>query len=261
MHVSTKVAKWRERRRLGAGRTIGSNPRMGALHRGHGSLIDRCREENEIVVASLFVNPTQFNDPKDLERYPRTLDADLAMLEELGTDEVFAPATSELYPNGYEFNVEVEGLADTMEGAHRPGFFRGRDNCRAEASEFDSARSRLFRREGVPASSRSSKLWQQAFLPTTIIPCPTIREPSGLAQSSRNALLSHAARDRRSSLYRALRDAASPESARTELESEGFDVDYVEEHWGRRLAAITVENVRLMDDVPLTNCASHASLP
>ncbi len=261
MHVSTTVAKWRERRRLGAGRTIGFVPTMGALHRGHGSLIDRCRQENEIVVASLFVNPTQFNDPKDLERYPRTLDADLAMLEDLGTDEVFAPAASELYPNGYEFNVEVRGLADTMEGAHRPGFFQGVTTVVLKLLNLIQPDRAYFGEKDYQQLKIIEAMAADFFLPTTIIPCPTIREMSGLAQSSRNALLSHAARDRAASLYRALRDAASPESARTELESEGFDVDYVEEHWGRRLAAITVENVRLIDNVPLTNCASHASLP
>ena len=82
---------------------------MGALHRGHASLVERCRAENEIVVVSIFVNPTQFNDPKDLDRYPRTLDQDLALLESLGADEVIAPGASELYPNGYRFRVEPDG--------------------------------------------------------------------------------------------------------------------------------------------------------
>ena len=93
------VADWLNRRRALDGRGIGFVPTMGALHRGHASLVERCRAENEVVVASIFVNPSQFNDPKDLERYPRTLESDLALLESLGTDEVLVPNASELYPD------------------------------------------------------------------------------------------------------------------------------------------------------------------
>ena len=97
---------------------------MGALHRGHASLIERCRAENEIVAVSIFVNPTQFNDPQDLDRYPRTLAVDLALLESLGVDEALAPPGADLYPHGYRYRVESTGAA-IMEAAHRPGFLQG----------------------------------------------------------------------------------------------------------------------------------------
>src|SRR3978361_764637 len=100
MHVSKTFAEWKSQRRALAGRGIGFVPTMGALHRGHASLVERCRRENEIVVVSIFVNPTPFNDPKDLDRSPRPLDSDLALLESLQTDEVLMPAASELYPEG-----------------------------------------------------------------------------------------------------------------------------------------------------------------
>src|ERR1700716_1794940 len=103
MNVSDTLAAWRIRRRAIDGCSIGFVPTMGALHRGHASLVERCRQENEIVVVSIFVNPSQFNDPKDLERYPHTLDKDLALLESLGTDEVIIPRATDLYPNGYRF--------------------------------------------------------------------------------------------------------------------------------------------------------------
>src|SRR6266436_4302612 len=105
MYVSDTLAVWRTRRRAIDGCSIGFVPTMGALHRGHASLVEGCRRENEVVVVSIFVNPSQFNDPKDLERYPRTLDQDLAMLEDLGVDEVLAPAASDLYPCGYRFRI------------------------------------------------------------------------------------------------------------------------------------------------------------
>src|SRR5579863_1579874 len=125
MHVTNRVADWADRRRAMAGQSIGFVPTMGALHRGHASLVERCRGENAVVVASIFVNPAQFNDPKDLERYPRTMDQDLALLERLGTDEVLAPPAAELYPCGYRFQVEEKSSSPLMEGLHRPGFFQG----------------------------------------------------------------------------------------------------------------------------------------
>src|SRR5258705_11780309 len=106
MRVWDSVAAWSQRRSAIGGQSIGFVPTMGALHRGHASLVERCRGENEIVVVSIFVNPSQFNDPKDLDRYPRTLDRDLELLERLGTDEVLIPDASELYPNGYRFRIE-----------------------------------------------------------------------------------------------------------------------------------------------------------
>jgi len=106
MQVWKTTSCWLDRRRVLTGQTIGFVPTMGALHRGHASLVERCRRENDVVVVSIFVNPSQFNDPNDLERYPRTFENDLAMLESLGTDELFAPNVSELYPHGYRFRME-----------------------------------------------------------------------------------------------------------------------------------------------------------
>src|SRR5579864_4353739 len=106
MRISTTVAEWRERRRAITATSIGFVPTMGALHRGHASLVERCRRENDVVVASIFVNPSQFNDPRDLIRYPRTLDQDLALLRQLGVDHVIVPEASRMYPNGYQFRLE-----------------------------------------------------------------------------------------------------------------------------------------------------------
>jgi pantoate--beta-alanine ligase len=125
MHVWTTVAEWTSRRGALHTESIGFVPTMGALHCGHASLVERCRHENEIVVASIFVNPTQFNDAKDLERYPRTLESDLELLERLGTTDVLTPPVEELYPQGRRFRIEEEPLTKVMEGVWRPGFFQG----------------------------------------------------------------------------------------------------------------------------------------
>src|SRR5215475_5458317 len=105
MRVSETIAEWRLRRGEHRGRSIGFVPTMGALHHGHGSLVERCRKENDVVVVSIFVNPTQFNDPSDLDRYPRTMENDLRYLETLGVDEVFFPTQTEMYPHGYRFRI------------------------------------------------------------------------------------------------------------------------------------------------------------
>ena len=114
MRVWKSVAEWVDWRRTLARRSIGFVPTMGALHRGHASLVRRSRAENDVVAVSIFVNPSQFNDPKDLDRYPRTLETDLGLLESLGADEVIVPCARELYPHGYRLRVETDGAVGTV---------------------------------------------------------------------------------------------------------------------------------------------------
>jgi pantoate--beta-alanine ligase len=252
MQVSPTVAEWTERRRAITASRIGFVPTMGALHRGHASLVERCRRENEVVVVSIFVNPSQFNDPKDLERYPRTLDQDLAVLKGLGADEVLVPAATELYPHGYRFRIEAENMTGVMEGAHRPGFVQGVMTIVMKLLNLVRADRAYFGEKDYQQLKIITDMVEDFFIPTEIIPCPTVREESGLAESSRNRLLLPAeARGKASCLFRALTTAQDPAAARSVLEAAGFRVDYVEEHWGRRLAAAYLDDVRLIDNVAL----------
>ena len=251
MHISNTVAEWMERRRAITAGRIGFVPTMGALHRGHASLVERCRGENEVVVVSIFVNPSQFNDPRDLERYPRTLDQDLAVLKGLGADEVLIPAASELYPHGYRFRVEAENMTSVMEGAHRPGFLQGVMTIVMKLLNLVRADRAYFGEKDYQQLKIITDMVEDFFIPTEIIPCPTVREESGLAESSRNTLLPAEARRKASCLFRALTTAQDPAAARLVLEAAGFRVDYVEEHWGRRFAAARLEDVRLIDNVPV----------
>lgn len=251
MNVSTTLVEWRTRRASIAGQTIGVVLTMGALHQGHGSLVERCRRENEKVVATLFVNPTQFNDPADLQRYPRTMDEDLELLAALGTDEVFCPDTATLYPNGYAFRVVSDALASVMEGRSRPGFFDGVMTVVLKLLNIIQADRAYFGEKDYQQWKVLHSMAADLFLPTEIIACPTIRTASGLAESSRNTLLTSAGRQKAADIYRVLRFAPSAQAAREMLESEGFRVDYVEEHWGRRFAAAFLEGIRLIDNVPL----------
>ena len=251
IRVSHTIAEWEERRRALAGRSIGFVPTMGALHRGHGSLVERCREENEIVVVSIFVNPLQFNDPKDLDRYPRTLDQDLELLASLGTDEVIIPSKPDLYPNGYCFRVNTECGAALMEGAYRPGFLQGVMTVVLKLLNIVRADRAYFGEKDYQQLKLVTEMARDFFLPTKIVACSTVREESGLAMSSRNTLLSPEARQKAAYLFRALTTASNPDDARAMLAAEGFVVDYVEEHWGRRLAAAFLDGVRLIDNVPV----------
>lgn len=248
MRVHETVSDWLARRRSLAG-SVGFVPTMGALHRGHAALVERCRAENDVVVVSIFVNPTQFNDPKDLERYPRTLESDLALLRSLGTDEVVMPGAAEFYPNGYCFRIDSTVDTDVMEGLSRPGFLQGVMTVVMKLLNLVRADRAYFGEKDYQQLKVVTDMAREFFVGTEIVPCATVREASGLAQSSRNRLLSAEGHDKAAWLYRALTTAHTAEEARAMLEAQEFRVDYVEEHWGRRFAAAFLEGVRLIDNV------------
>jgi pantoate--beta-alanine ligase len=249
--VWTGTGEWLERRRALDGRTIGLVPTMGALHRGHAVLVERCRRENEVAVVSIFVNPSQFNDPNDLDRYPRTLEEDLRLLERLGVDHVLAPSAADMYPNGYRFRLEPDSSFHVLEGAHRPGFLQGVMTVVLKLLNLVRPDRAYFGEKDYQQLMVVTEMAREFFLPTAIVPCATVREDSGLAMSSRNRLLSPDARDQAAHIFRALTGAADPAEARAMLETRGFVVEYVEERWGRRLAAAFLDGVRLIDNVSL----------
>ena len=262
MHIWRMSAAWMSRRSEISGQSIGFVPTMGALHSGHASLVEQCRRENNIVVVSLFVNPSQFDNPEDLSHYPRTWDDDLALLAELGTDEAIAPGISDLYPHGYRFRIEAESIASTMEGIHRCGFLQGMMTIVLKLLNLVRADRAYFGEKDYQQLTIVREMASEFFIPTEIVPCPTVRAESGLAESSRNARLSQAGRQKAAMIFRALTTAATANDARRILETEGFSVDYVEEHWGRRFAAAFLEDVRLIDNVPMTRKGEgDASLP
>lgn len=247
------VHAWREHRRreVCSGLTLGFVPTMGALHEGHLSLVRRSRAENDRTLVSIFVNPTQFDQDADLATYPRTVDSDLDHLRASGVDCVLLPSAGQMYPDGYKYRVVETERSRTLEGASRPG-------------HFDGVLTVVLRLLVLAAAERAyfgEKDWQQlvlvrglagAFLlPTEIVPCATVREEGGLARSSRNARLSASDRRRASTLYRVLTSAPTADDAKRTLEADGLSVDYVEEWDGRRLGAVRIGDVRLIDNVPV----------
>ena len=256
-----------------AGQTIGVVPTMGALHAGHLSLVRAAKAACDRVVVTIFVNPKQFNNPTDLAKYPRTETADAALLAPLQVDAIFAPPPDEVFPPGFATTVTVSGVADPMEGASRPGHFDG----------VATVVTKLF---GMTLADRAyfgHKDWQQLVvvnrfardlnLPVQIVGCETLRDPDGLALSSRNARLTPQARQIAPGLFAALTDCASqlrsghdPASAvatcRSRLLAAGFEtVDYIDlcdaatlgapSGHDRLLAAAWVGGIRLIDNIPV----------
>jgi pantoate--beta-alanine ligase len=179
-------------------------PTMGFLHEGHLSLVRRARQENEQVGVSIFVNPTQFNDPKDLETYPIDLDRDLALLKKEGVDLVWMPSQDIVYPPGYETFVEVTEVTTVLEGAARPGFFRGVATVVAKLFNVFQPQRTYFGQKDAQQAVVIKRMVQDLNFNIEVIICPTVREADGLAMSSRNARLSPAARKEATYLYRAL---------------------------------------------------------
>jgi pantoate--beta-alanine ligase len=245
------------------GERIGLVPTMGSFHAGHLSLIRAARETCDVVVVSLFVNPTQFNAAEDLGRYPRDEAADAALAEAAGVDLLFAPAPDELYPPGFDTWVEPGGLATVLEGAARPGHFRGVATVCTKLFAIVGPAVALFGRKDAQQVAVIKQLVADLDLALEIVVLPTIRDPDGLALSSRNALLSAAERATALALPRALeaglaahRSAADPvAAARSILDAErGLIVDYVAvaDLDGPTLAAaVRVGGTRLIDNVRL----------
>lgn len=176
------------------GKTIGLVPTMGALHQGHVSLIERARAENDIVVASVFVNPTQFNNPDDLRTYPRTEEADCAKLEAAGCDIAFIPAVEEIYPEPDTRVFDLGPVAEVMEGAHRPGHFNGVAQIVSRLFEFTSPDRAYFGEKDFQQIAVIRRMVELEGFGLEIVDCPIVREPDGLAMSSRNTRLTQAQR-------------------------------------------------------------------
>ena len=239
-----------------ANKKIGLVPTMGALHQGHASLVKQCVADNDITIVSVFLNPTQFNDPKDLERYPRTFEEDCNILNEVGTDIVFAPTPKEMYPTPDNRHFEFPPTSTVMEGAKRPGHFNG--VCQVV--------SRLFYITKPHNAYFGEKDWQQICvikqlvkylnLDINIIECPIIREESGLAMSSRNALLTSEERAIAANIYRILKESVTKKDSLSvgELQQEVINsintIDQLEVEYFEIVDGNTLETVHSWNDSP-----------
>ncbi|MEZ0611014.1 pantoate--beta-alanine ligase [Fibrella sp. WM1] len=192
-----------------AGQTIGFVPTMGALHPGHLALVERARQECDLVVVSIFVNPTQFNNPEDLAKYPRTLEQDSAQLESVGTDVLFSPSVAEMYPHPATLRLDFGDLETVMEGASRPGHFNGVGLVVSKLFHMVQPDRAYFGQKDLQQVAVIRRLVRDLSFPIELIRCDTVREADGLAMSSRNVRLSPEERTQAPALFEALTLAKS----------------------------------------------------
>jgi pantoate--beta-alanine ligase len=200
------------------GRSVGFVPTMGALHTGHLSLVRAAHAESQPVIASIFVNPTQFGPSEDFQKYPRTIEADAKKLEDAGVDYLFAPESTEMYPPGFRTWVDVEGLSERLEGRARRGHFRGVTTVVLKLLDIVQPRKAFFGRKDAQQARIIRQMARDLHLDSEIVVCPIVREPDGLAMSSRNAYLAPKERGAAAILFRAL-DGARISIARGERDA------------------------------------------
>lgn len=267
--LRAKVAGWKK-----AGETVGVVPTMGALHQGHLSLVRAAKAGTGRVIVTIFVNPKQFNNPEDLENYPRTEEDDARKLAPFGVDAIYVPDGDTMYPQGFATNVSVTGVTDAMEGQHRPGHFDGVATVVTKLFLQTQADRAYFGNKDYQQLLLVQQLARDLDIPIEVIGCPTIREEDGLALSSRNLLLSDRARIIAPALNQAMQDAAAQiqkggdvtaalTAAADQVVAAGFiDVEYIElrsaaslapltelSEPARLLAAASLAGVRLIDNI------------
>lgn len=251
MNIVTQLKDWQQLRKKMNGSTIGFVPTMGNLHLGHLSLFERAKKENEFAVASIFVNPTQFHLTNDFENYPQTKDEDIALLQSIEVDYVLLPTVQELYQDDYQTRIAETKLSLELEGEYRPGHFTGMLTVVLKLLNLTQPTCAYFGEKDYQQLLLIKKMVQAFFLPTEIKACKTIRAADGVALSSRNARLTPRERQKLALFPQLLKSHLPKEKIMHELELQGFKVEYIEERWQRRLGAVWLGNVRLIDNVAI----------
>jgi pantoate--beta-alanine ligase len=279
--MQRKAAQWRM-----GGHTIGFVPTMGYLHQGHLELMRRGRIECDRLVVSIFVNPKQFGQGEDFDKYPRDFERDSGLVREIGTDVVFYPSADHLYPAGFQTYVEVVEVTKNLCGASRPGHFRGVATVVTKLFNIVKPHRAYFGEKDYQQLIAIKRMAADLNMEVEVVGCPTVREEDGLAMSSRNVYLSPKGRDAALCLYRALKQAQNVASggqkdakvilreAANVIEKEPLArIDYIRlchpqtlqeldrlEDEGRLLMAVYVENTRLIDNGPIYS-SSYSSKP
>lgn len=240
-----------------SGKKVGMVPTMGALHEGHASLVKRSVAENDVTVVSVFLNPTQFNDPKDLERYPRTLDADCALLDACGATYVFAPSVKEMYPVEDKRQFEFPPVSTVMEGAHRPGHFNG--VCQVVSRLFYIAKPdrAYFGEKDFQQIAVVKAMVKYLKLDVEIVECPIIREENGLARSSRNSLLADDEKAIAPKIYEAMKSSLDYAKTHTVKETHDYVVETINAVDGLEVEYYSIVDGDTLLDVDDWKAASH----
>ncbi|MEK6773104.1 MAG: pantoate--beta-alanine ligase [Bdellovibrionota bacterium] len=243
-----QLRAWRKTQGLA---TVGFVPTMGALHQGHASLLVKSRKENKISVLSIYVNPTQFNNSEDLEKYPKTWEQDYNLAAENGVDLIFAPKYSDIYADGYRYRVQENVESKILCGAHRPGHFDGVLTIVMKLLQLVKPTKAYFGEKDFQQLKLIQGMVKSFFMEVEIVPVATTREQDGLAMSSRNLRLNDEQRKTAASIYQNLNKTQSAEEIKYQLNQLGFKVDYVEDHWNRRFIAANLGQIRLIDNIEI----------
>jgi len=251
MKTFTSITEWQGYRDALEDVPLGFVPTMGALHEGHLSLVQASVEQNALTTVSVFINPTQFDDRKDFEKYPNDLRADLGRLEVAGVDAVLLPDAEQIYRDDYRFKVTESEFSRRLCGAYRPGHFDGVLTVVMRLLNLVRPEHAYFGEKDYQQLQLIRDMVSAFFMPVKIVSCATVREADGLAMSSRNRHLDAGNREKAAKLYAALKHSQSADEARQSLAGQGFEVDYVEDITNRRLAAARLGSTRLIDNVEI----------
>lgn len=259
MQVLHQLDAWHAiRRDIDPRLSLGFVPTMGNLHQGHASLMAASKQANDVTIVSLFINPTQFNRPDDFTHYPRTLEDDLALLEEQGVDYCLLPTEQDVYADAYRYRIDEIRLSQVMEGLHRPGHFNGVLTVVMKLLNITRPTVAYFGEKDYQQYQLIRGMAQAFFMPVSIEVCPTIREASGLAFSSRNNRLNPAQRQRAETFARLFHQNLPAAQIDQQLRDAGITVVYVLEHEGRRYAAVEIDGIRLIDNYAIQNASPMA---
>ena len=249
MKIIKTVEEFKEVRKTFGDKSVGFVPTMGGLHDGHLSLMKRAIAENDISVASVYLNPTQFNDKKDLETYPANFADDCALLEKAGIDYLFAPTYPVMYPDDYKYMLTEKDFSKELCGAKRPGHFDGVLTVVMKFFNIVHPTRAYFGEKDFQQYKLLDGMVKAFFLDVQLIPCPIVREANGLAISSRNRKLSPAGLALAPKFHEIMTAGGSEEEISKKLEAAGFRVDYVTKKDNRLYAAVFLEEVRLIDNI------------
>ncbi|WP_133136608.1 pantoate--beta-alanine ligase [Legionella rowbothamii] len=237
------------RKQLSVKHTIGFAPTMGNLHAGHASLFLASQKENQYTATTLFVNPTQFNQADDYKHYPRTLEADICIMEESGVDFCILPTEKAMYPDQYNYQVHEHQLCQLMEGTHRPGHFNGVLTVVMKLLNLVKPHKAYFGEKDYQQYLLIREMVKAFFMDIDIIPCPIIRESSGLAYSSRNNRLNREEKALAEVFAQLFQQKDKTcKQIEADLRARNITVEYIEEYENRRFAAVRIGDIRLIDN-------------
>ncbi|WP_151192926.1 pantoate--beta-alanine ligase [Cysteiniphilum sp. JM-1] len=253
MKIFNDIASWQTtRQQIATDKTLGVVMTMGALHKGHLSLIKQSQQDNDYTLVTIFVNPTQFNNQGDFDNYPNTWQQDVDLLTMEGVDFLLSPHKEMLYPDNYNYQINEKSLSQTLCGASRPGHFEGMLTIVMKLLNIARANNAYFGEKDYQQFQLIKGMADAFFIPTNIVSCPIIREEDELAFSSRNLRLDESARKKAGYFAQMIRQTHDIEQVKNALIANHITIDYLEDIDNRRFAAVIIDDVRLIDNFPLT---------